>query len=56
MLVERRKCDITWVGITTRAEEVAAAPSGLKEMQDCHPAVVYQPKKSLSGAFLFCVA
>jgi len=22
-------------------------------MQDCHPAVVYQPKKSLSGAFLF---
>ena len=39
-----------------RAEEVAAAPSGLKEMQDCHPAVVYQPKKSLSGAFLFCVA
>ncbi|MBS5181699.1 MAG: hypothetical protein KHY69_08855, partial [Streptococcus salivarius] len=38
---------------TTRAEEAAAAPSGLKEMQDCHPAVVYQTKKSLSGAFLY---
>ena len=29
------------------------APSGLKEMQDCHPAVVYQTEKSLWGLFYF---
>ena len=39
---------------TSRSREAAAAPSGLKEMQDCHPAVVYQTEKSLWG--LFCVA
>ena len=39
-----------------RAEEAAAAPSGLKEMQDCPPAVVYQTKKVPLGIFLFCIA
>lgn len=39
--------------MTTRAEEAAAAPSGLKEMQDRHPAVVYHTEKSLLGLFYF---
>ena len=47
VLVAVRLCD----KLNVRAEEAAAAPSGLKEMQDCHPAVVYQTKKSLLGLF-----